>query len=58
MTPAAKPTLLDDAKDILQGFGHIVTLGKVPAPEFIKRGAKKMRLTGSDEEEQAKNGSE
>ena len=52
--PKAETSLLQDAKDVLQGFGHVVTLGAVEAPEFIKRGAKKIRWPG-EKEEQAKN---
>jgi hypothetical protein len=39
----AEPELVKRAKDILQGTGHIVTLGAIPAPESIKSGNDRLR---------------
>jgi hypothetical protein len=35
---ALEPGLVQDAKDVLQGTGHILTLGAIPAPPGIKEG--------------------
>ncbi len=40
---AAEPGLVQRAQDILQGTGHIVTLGAIPAPESVLSGNDRLR---------------
>ena len=52
-------SLLEHAKETLQGAGSILTLGYIPMPESVKRGHDRFKqIIGDEEEEKADGGTE